>query len=373
MEKQKKIKLLIVDDNIDDRMIYRDYINDYREGAYDIQEAQNGEDGLELCSKEDFDCILLDYNLPDMNGFTFYEKLRVGRPKINLPMVMLTGQGDESIASESIKKGFLDYLPKDRVNEESLVRVIDNAIVKLKLQIERDGLIEKLEKTNDRMKRFIGIVSHDLRTPLGHIQSLSDLVFDMEEGKEKDECLKMIKDSGKRALDLVSDLLDLTALEAGKVMINKRGFYFKDLNKELYQVLNPLARRKQVSLEFIDEGDSQVYADEKRIHQVLQNLISNAIKFSNAGGNVQIHIKYGDNIVLINVKDAGVGITEDKVNKLFAKDERTSTPGTNGEMGTGFGLPLSQELIRAHGSEIKVESTLGKGSRFYFELPASLD
>lgn len=363
----KTIKVLIVDDNPSDREVFKRYMtNNTSFFKYQVFEATSAANAKLTFSTENPDCVLVDYNLPDKNGIELVNMLCVDN-KIPSAFVMLTGHGNETIAVKAMSKGFHDYLPKDKVNEYSINRSIKNALDKYYLQQEKDDLIEDLKEANDRMQRFVGIVSHDLRNPLGNITTVTDFLRDSENLNEQKELLDILDNCGKSALNLVHDLLDISALLSGKIKINLKPNDIHQLIQETVKGVEYLSGKKMIDIN-INSSSHMVNCDEKRIIQVINNLLSNAIKFTPEGKSITIETSIENKRIKVQVIDEGVGIDEENIEKLFSKEEKTSTSGTHGETGTGFGLPLSQELIYAHGSKIQVESKLGNGSLFYFYL-----
>lgn len=224
---------------------------------------------------------------------------------------------------------------------------------------------QHLDILNAKLKEFVGIVAHDLRNPISSMISLSDII--LQGHGESKEILPVIRNLAKNSLDLVSDILELSAIESGRIKIVMKETNLFPLIKDIETQMRLHASKKKIILKANILSDVYVYADEKRISQVLQNLINNAIKFSHENGEVLINVAVS-NKVEISVSDNGIGIPQELVQKLFLKTAKTSRSGTAGEPGTGYGLPLAYEIIKLHGSKLICNSEEAIGSTFSFSL-----
>ncbi|MEE2744176.1 MAG: ATP-binding protein [Bdellovibrionota bacterium] len=231
---------------------------------------------------------------------------------------------------------------------------------------------DELEKANTKLNDFVAIVAHDLRNPLGaisgYVSILSQLHGTKENPDKKEE--KIIQQLGtlcELSLTLVKDILEIGALGSGKLEIDKDLVNLGEIVDESIENVKFFAQKKSITLNFQGPKDISINVDKVRIIQVLINLLSNAIKFTPREGKVDLIAELVDQAVQIEVRDNGTGIHKEILKTLFDKEFTTSTKGTDGERGTGFGLPLCQDLIKAHESEIFVE-TSEKGSRFFFQL-----
>ncbi len=234
-------------------------------------------------------------------------------------------------------------------------------------ELEREN--RRLKEVNNQLSSFVSMVAHDLRSPLSKIINISDVLIAGVDADELEAFYQMLHATSRRAFDLVNEILDLNALEAGKIQLEMRKCDLWSLARQVIAEVNHQAKQKDIALANRIEEPIEVKADAHRLFQVLVNLIGNALKFTEAGGSVALDAVPEGALVRLEVRDNGVGMPQETVDKLFHKHEKISTTGTDGEKGTGFGLPLSQKLIQAHGSKIKVHSKKGQGSRFSFTLP----
>lgn len=232
---------------------------------------------------------------------------------------------------------------------------------------------DNLTKLNEAKDRFISIISHDLRTPFSSIMGFTDILLndnEMTPGEVR-EYVKYIQDSAQSMLTLVNSLLDWTKLQTGRITFEPVRHDLTDIVNKIINTVQGVAMTKDIEIVNKIEKDIFVFVDEGLIMQVLNNLLSNALKFTKSGGWIQILAEHSEHprFLKVTVKDNGVGISEDNLNQLFRLDSKLTTEGTAGEKGTGLGLTLAWEIVNRHGGKIWVESQMGEGSSFHFTLP----
>ncbi|MFC1967329.1 ATP-binding protein [Chloroflexota bacterium] len=234
---------------------------------------------------------------------------------------------------------------------------------------ERKKAEEKVRQL-DRMKaEFVSNVSHELRTPIHTITGFAKELLDAPEmdKKTREEFLAIIARQSEHLNDLVNDILDISRLESGRFQINKQPLSIEDVIHSVIEDLSGLAGEKStVITEDIAAGLPQIEADEKRIKQVIANLVGNAIKFGDSGNNIVVGCRVVENELVLGVQDHGIGIPEEAMPYLFEKFYRVDDENRGG---TGLGLNISKQIIESHGGRIWVESVAGKGSTFSFTLP----
>ena len=219
--------------------------------------------------------------------------------------------------------------------------------------------------------RFVSLVAHDLRSPLGSISGLLQMLHEeacAEAPGEAKEILRAARDSSDRLLEMVEELLNISRLKSGKITFEKRFLDGHYLVREIIDRIGHTAKRKGVELRNKVPEGTRIYTDKMLFGEVVQNLIVNAVKFSHGGSAVEI-FQPPRALGGLAVRDRGVGISEAVLRDLFKVEEKTSTVGTAGERGTGFGLPFSHDIMAAAGGRLRVESEEGEGSCFYAELP----
>jgi len=231
----------------------------------------------------------------------------------------------------------------------------------------------ELAKLNEMKNQFLGIASHDLRTPLSIILSYSDFLLAETAptlAPEHAEFLRTIQSSTEFMLSLVNNLLDISKIETGRLDLDLWPTDILGIIENNMMLNGVLAAKKGITLSFShDDPILPIQIDGPRIEQVLNNLFANAIKFSQPGTAIDLHIAQSDGSTTITVRDQGEGIPQEEIHKLFLPFEKTSTRSTHGEQGAGLGLAIVRKIVEAHGGSIAVESMVGSGSTFTVRLP----
>lgn len=286
------------------------------------------------------------------------------------PIVALTEREDQATALDALHRGAQEALARDDATPERLAWAIQSAAIRHQRDAALMAARQEAQEASELKDRFVSLVAHDLRGPLGSAVALLDLTM-MNETALTDSgrtSLRLIQEQASRILDLVGDLLDLSRLQTGKITPEP---VFLDARFEAEAVIHHMgvmAETKGVRVGNRLPDGLRLYADRTLFGQVLQNLLSNAIKFSRPGAEVRFDVVAQQPTAIV-VEDDGVGIPPAKIPKLFRVEEKTTTVGTAGEQGTGFGLPLSRNIMLAHGGDLTAELAPGDGSRFIAHLP----
>ena len=232
-----------------------------------------------------------------------------------------------------------------------------------------------LKELNETKDRFISIISHDLRTPFSSILGFTDLLLNDKELDEegRTQYIQYIQESSRSMLSLVNSLLDWTRLQTGSIKFEPERINVKELIDKSINIMSGSAMQKKIKLFSSIKKDFYVHADSGLLLQVFNNLISNAIKFTKAEGNIDVDARANveKKQVEFSVKDDGVGIRKEDIPKLFKVDTKFSSAGTAGEKGSGLGLSLVHDIIQKHGGDIWVVSESGKGTEFVFSIPVA--
>ncbi|MBD2560303.1 MULTISPECIES: ATP-binding response regulator [Nostoc] len=398
---EETLKILVVDDEEVDRMAVRHALT--KAGVQmELSEVGDGHDAFSALSTTAYDCVFLDYRLPDQDGLTLIQQLRSS--EIKVPLVVLTGQGDEQIALQLLKAGATDYLSKSRISPETLAQVLRSAIriyraetqaalVKEQLRESHEQLIHKnqeLERQQQQIQmqnfklseasllksHFLATMSHELRTPMNAIIGFSQILLRPKFGQlthQQADMIERILNNGKHLLMLLNEVLDFSKLEAGRLDLKAEIFDVSKVINLAVSEMRSLADAKNLSLLVeIDLQNSLVFNDPVRVKQILINLLSNAIKFTEFG-EIWVEVKeLPANRVAIIVRDTGIGIAPRDFKRIFEAFRQVDQTITRKYPGTGLGLAIIDSLVRMMGGKIFLESKLGIGSMFKIELPRQI-
>jgi signal transduction histidine kinase len=233
----------------------------------------------------------------------------------------------------------------------------------------------KLRELSDMKEEFLALTTHDLRSPLTVISGVINFFTSGRLGDltpEQKNMVSMMERNTQNLIELVNDLLDASKLESGTLRLDLVPVNVRELADDLRESMEPLAREKGIRIEeLIPEDLPPIRADRNKLRRVLVNLVSNAIKFTPKGGRVELRAEREDGAVRVCVKDTGVGIPAEDLERLFDKYEQARSRATRSEKGTGLGLYITRQLVELHGGQIGVRSEVGKGSTFSFTIPAA--
>lgn len=294
----------------------------------------------------------------------FADLLRINNEQIN--MIRLLAKKNENLLTGLEEPPIAYYEELSRLN---------NDLVNMQRELSKKN--RELDELNKLKNLFLGIAAHDLRNPLGVIIGYSD--FLLEEAtdmlsEDHVEMLKSILTSSEFMLRLLNDLLDVSAIESGNLNLNLVKADLVPVIKKNIELNNVIAHKKNIHIHIHQSGlIPEIIFDEGKIEQVLNNLISNAIKYSKQETTINVNISKSDKEIVVAVADQGQGIPETELGKIFKPFERTSVKSTGGEKSTGLGLSIVRKLILGHKGKIWVESKVGEGSTFYFSLPIHSD
>lgn len=350
--------VLIIDDSEDDRDLYVRFLKrDMQVKTIDI--AENGDQGLALYQQRPADCVLLDFNMPGHNGLAVLELLKSIDPYV--PVVMMTGGGNEDIAVAVMKAGALDYVVKETITATVLRRALANAT-------EKASLVKKLAIQREEQITFIRTLVHDIRAPLRGLTGFAEILGeDLEAGIYDDvpEHLEMIKISATRMNALVDTLAHYALLDRDIVFESVAA---NDVVSQVLDHLHMMIEERSARVDLSPLPDVTGHGPE--LVQLFQNLIGNGIKYNEQPEPaIQIAAERADEDWLFTIEDNGIGIPEDKLKAVFEPFQRLWSQDTY--EGTGLGLAICRKIIERHGGRIWCTSEMGKGSRFAFTLPAA--
>jgi signal transduction histidine kinase/HAMP domain-containing protein len=241
-------------------------------------------------------------------------------------------------------------------------------------EIEEKG--QELEIANKHKSEFLANMSHELRTPLNAILGYSELIIDNIYGEVPDairEVLERVEKNGRHLLNLINDVLDLSKIEAGRLILSLNDYSMLDIVQTTFASVEALAMEKKLNLDMNVPTDLvNGKGDGQRIAQVILNLLGNAIKFTDQG-EVSVDVSIYNESFLVSVEDTGPGLSETDQQKIFEEFQQADGSSTREKGGTGLGLSISKKIVEMHGGTIGVDSTLGKGSKFWFKIPIQVD
>jgi signal transduction histidine kinase len=363
------VSVLIIDDDQVDRLVVRELLQE----RFYVQEAYNEQTARTSVSVRPPDCVLLDYLIPGVDSLALLSELSTQ----NFPVIILTGEGNEAIAVKAMKNGAQDYISKNTLSGELLIRTINNAIatveLKRKLAEKQQELIaandqlkskvEELEALTNDLENFIHITAHDLREPLRTLCSYCDLLeltVGNEISERAAEYLDSIRTSSKRLAALIDDLRALT-----KVVYTELDFTLIELPEVVHEVLSRLADLiTQKHVRIIENTLPRVHAVRPLVIELYVNLVNNALKYGPDSSEIEFTAALEDNVLVFGVRNSGSIIPADKLEKIFQPFFRLDNEASKD--GTGMGLALCRKIVERHHGKIWAESSAERGTHFRF-------
>jgi two-component system, sensor histidine kinase and response regulator len=365
--------ILIVDDSRENIISLKKVLE---KNNFEVDTASSGEEALKKVLKRSYVLIILDVQMPGMDGFEVAEAISgYSKAKETAIIFLSAASSNIKLITRGYSSGGLDYITKPvdvnilLLKVKTFYRIYEQSRALNEMQ---NALLEEIEfrKEAERKKdEFISIASHELKTPLtsikGYIQLLERSIDKGDIPTVKNRLYK-VQDHIEKLNILVADLLDISKIESGKLKFNKKYFAIDPLLDNIIEVMQQSHPDfKIVKTESVSEN---VFGDEMRIEQVIINFITNAIKYSPGTTEIQIFSRLCDGEIYIAVKDFGIGMSKEHQQKVFGKFYRVEETSERFQ-GLGIGLFICQQIIQRHKGTIGVKSAPGKGSEFYFYLP----
>ncbi|MGI8912322.1 MAG: sensor histidine kinase [Chloroflexota bacterium] len=367
------MRILIAEDDAVSRLILQRAVQKF---GHDCLLAADGAAAWDLFQDNEVDVVISDWMMPGLDGLELCRRVRADQRAGYPYFILLTALSDRSHIFAGLEAGADDYLAKPLDREELQVRLIAaTRVTSLYRRLaEEQAARERQYRETERMKsELIALVSHELRTPLTSIKGYVDLVLNGDAGPlsaVQQEFLGIARISANRMVILVNDLLDLSRLESAKIDLRLASVALLSLIQEVVSTFRPqlTAKRQQLTLD-LPVSLPPIWADSARITQILTNLLSNAHKYTPAGGEIRISVRAMEETVRLDVSDTGVGMTADDLGQLFTRFFRANNRATREVGGTGLGLVITKMLVELHNGELTVVSTPDKGSTFSATLP----
>ncbi len=352
--------------------------------GFQITLAFSGKEGLHRMAEDSYDLILLDYNLPDITGLDVLDAL--SNPEEWPPIIILTAGGDERVALAALKKGAADYAVKDTAQFyfDLLPAIMQTAFTRSQLMRDNIRQREELavakeiaESANQAKSDFLATMSHEIRTPLNAVTGLARLLERTQLDAKQKEMMETLRSNADMLLRLVNELLDLSRIESGQIVIEAAPFSVTHVMRELHAMFDAQMAAKALSFTIHDRTEGREFVgDSARIQQIMINLVGNALKFTGAGGiTVTATAMPADNGTArleFSVSDTGMGIPADKCAMIFERFVQSDISISKRFGGSGLGLAICKTLAEKMGGSMKVESDVGKGSTFTFALTLPL-
>ena len=360
----RRAKILVTDDDEANCELLAGFL----EKDYDVHFAINGQDALDKLNQQDYDALLLDILMPVLDGIDTLQIIRQQVDLLTLPIIMISAVDDGSSIANLIEMGANDYISKPINSRIVLARL--KTQVKLKQVMDERKMINAALETANAMKlQMMQIASHDLRNPLSNLEMLIALFDDKD--PEDAQMLQIVNKSIETMFDIINDFLsgaELSDESAPTQCSPLSGNYIVEMTLTQYTAQ---ADKKQIGLLIEDLNDASILADEKRLTQVISNLISNAIKYTPPGGNIYLRAYSTEDRWRLEIQDTGPGIPEHEQQYLFQAFSRNniSTQPTAGESSTGLGLWIAAEMLRVQDGIIGMTSPDRGGCCFWIEMP----
>lgn len=398
---EEPVKILLVDDR-EDNILSMELV--LARDGYSFAKATSGKAALKILLKEqDFSLILLDVKMPIMDGYETAEIIYQREKLRHIPIIFITGQEyEETAVFKGYQLGAVDYIRKPvnpqllrskvavfselfkktqllklqdeklrNINEDLLIlnRGLENRVKERTLELEK--LNQELKDLNISKDKFLSVISHDLRNPLTALMVSSEkLNKDIHKGTTREIATlsSIIHRTSHKILQQLNELVDWAKKQQDKTSFNPETLHLLEKMDESLELLKDNATQKKINLRNQVPHEIYVHADSLMLRSIVQNLVTNAIKYTSHGGEINVTAQHLEKMVEVRVQDSGIGMDPETQQKIFAKS--VSTHGTNNEKGSGLGLLLVKDFVAIHGGTLEVESELGKGTIFKFTIPS---
>jgi signal transduction histidine kinase len=367
------VRILLIEDNPGDARLTRELLLESGGLDFAMTHVERLADGIARLAAEPFDIALLDLSLGDAQGLESVVRLHGSFPL--LPLIVLSGLDDELTAVEALQNGAQDYLVKGQGDGHLTRRAIRYAIERKRVHLQLVEAKEKAELASRAKSEFLANMSHELRTPLNAIIGFSELMRTEALGPVGNAAYlgyaRDIHESGVHLLSIINDILDLSKIEAGTVELREEHVEPAHLVQACVRIVKERAAAAEVTLVSTVADDLPLLlADERLLKQVILNLLSNATKFTPAGGRVTVRgAATADGGLALSIDDNGIGIDERDIERALTPFVQIDSSLSRKYSGTGLGLPLTRSLVELHGGALEIRSRVGEGTTVTVRFP----
>ena len=363
--------ILIVDDNQTNIILLQAIL---KRAKYNTVSATNGADALRIMQDMHPDLVLLDIMMPEMDGYEVARRKDEIEDIQSIPFLFVTALSDTNSMVKGFKAGCSDFITKPFNTEEILIR-IHHQIINVENRRIINSKNEELKSLIRNRDKLYAVVAHDLRSPLGTIKSVLDILDENLNseiiGFELYDLLHATTESADELFGLLENLLFWTRTQMGKLIFQPKEIKITDAVTDAIKATSSMSNIHRIDISYSDNtGNATVLADKNMITTVIRNILANAIKFSDEDSSIEIETKIVDNQLSCSITDHGCGM-DDEVKQALQQQISITTTGKHQEEGTGLGLTLCREFIRAHNGNLSFESEMNVGTTFTFTIPLS--
>lgn len=359
MKNKPKYTVLIVEDELLNIEIYKELL----EEKYRLIIAQNGRECIHVMETEPPDLVLLDVMLPDASGIELCSRFKSNRSLLHIPVIIVTTLDSPEDKIKALESGANDYLTKPVDRTELFLKVQNHLTI-----LEQ---YNQIKRQSEEISRYVGVIIHDLKNPLAVIMGYIDLLEDLAAEGTMAQYLSKVGRNAQKMLDSISESLDIQKIQRSSFNIKREAF---DLNSRIEKISSEwkiLAWKKRIRIDLSLAPDiPHVIGDRRKFKDIIENLVSNAVKYSPSNTSVTILTrKLSDSFAKITVRDEGPGLSDEDKNKVFGEYQRLSATPTGSETSTGLGLSIVSRMVTLMGGEVGVESEgKNKGASFWFTI-----
>jgi signal transduction histidine kinase len=357
--------ILVVDDTPANLQMLADML---KRRGYRARPVPSGRLALQAAKADPPDLILLDVNMPEMDGYEVCAELKKDQTLAAVPVIFISAYGETADKMRAFSAGGLDYITKPFHVEEVEARVAIHLQLR-RQQRELESLLAKQRELEDMRDSMVHMIVHDLRAPLTAVFNYLDLVREQEAGfiaPESMQNLDFAMKASRWMVQMVNVLLDASKIESGQMSLRRVECDVGDVVSDALDAIRSLADEKNV---LYQSAPVRAAVDRDAIARVVQNLVTNAVKLTPPGGDVHVSLQSKDNGLRVEVSDHGPGIAAEHHPKIFEKFGQLDTNVRQSIPSSGLGLYFCKLAVEAHGGRIGVDSEVGQGSTFWFELP----